>query len=335
MNERPGPGSAPRETAVGRMQRVLAAILWIAEHDGPLVSEAAEHFGVTDAVLLADLELACMIGADSDDFLEMPVEMYLEGDRVFVHLHAFDRPLQLTPPEALSLVVAGSALSGVGTAEESGHDRAPALHRALEKVAAALGIEVGEQVDIDLGVRDAAVFATVQSAVDEHRAVQIVHLNVERDTRTQRVVEPWSLFRERGSWYLLGHCRRAVGERQFRVDRIVAADLLAETTTVPADLPPPSALRVDADAPRMVVDLGPDAYWVVESYPVESVDPQPDGTLRTTLVVVSRHWAERLLLRLGLSARLVHLDPALGPGDPGVEAARRVLARYGTGGAQH
>ncbi len=313
--------SPRRETAVERMQRVLAEVLWIAERDGPLATEAAAHFGVEEAELHRDLEMASMIGADRDEFVDMPVEMYVEGDRVFVHLHAFDRPLRLTPAEALSLVAAGSALAGMD--RSSG-----ALGGALDKVAAALGIQVGQQVDVDLGVGDTEVFIAIEAAVEGRRAVDITHLSVEHDTRTERVVEPWALFRERGAWYLRGHCRRADAERQFRVDRIVTATVLDEEVEVPADLDPPTALRPHRHAPRMLLDLGSEAQWVVESYPVEDLEVRPDGSLRATLVVVSRGWAERLLLRLGDAAHIVHLDPDLGTEDPGVVAAERVLARY-------
>lgn len=306
------------------MHRVLAEVLWIAEHDGPTLAEAAERFGLSGEALLADLELACMIGADSDDFTDMPVEMYVEGERVFVHLHAFDRPLRLTPAEALSLVVAGAAL--VGTKDGPADDH---LARALDKIAEVLGIAVGEAVEVDLGVGDTAVFGAVQDACAAQRAVEIDHIRGETDERVRRVVEPWSLFLEQGAWYLTGHCRTAVAERVFRVDRIVAARVLDEVVEVPADRPPPSALRAPADAPRLVLDLEPSASWVVESHPLERVERLGGGRLRVTLLVVSRPWAERLLLRLGPAARIVELDVALGEEHPGAAAARRILARYG------
>lgn len=317
-----------RETAVERMQRVLAEVLWIAERDGPLVAEAAAHFGVTEEELHRDLDMASMIGSDRDEYTDMPVEMWVEDGRVHVHLFAFDRPLRLTPSEALSLVVAGSALAGID-------DRSDALSGALEKVAGALGISVGDQVDVDLGVGDAGVFADLRDATERHRAVAIVHVNVEHDTRTERVVEPWALFRERGAWYLRGHCRRAGAERQFRVDRILSAEILDEVVSVPDDLGPATALRSEPDAPRLVVDLDPTARWVVESYPAEAVEERPDGSVRATFVVLSRGWAERLLLRAGPAARVVDLDPSLGTEDPGTAAARRILARYEPDGAQH
>lgn len=326
-------GQGGRETAGERISRLLALVLWIAERDGPTLAEAAERFGVGEARIRADLELASMIGADSDDFTDMPVEMYLEGDRVFVHLHAFDRPLRLTPAEALSLVVAGSAV-GAEVAAGPGGGGSAALGRALDKVAAVLGIAVGDQVDVDLGVRDREVFAALRAATDEGRAVRISHIGTDSDARTERVVEPWQLFREGSAWYLSGHCRSAGSERVFRVDRIVEAQGLDEAIVRPEALPEPSALRTPADAPRLVVDLAPEARWVAETYPIESVRPRPGGGLRVTLVVVSEAWLERLLLRLGPQATVVRLDPPLGPGNPVHRAAARALARYGSAPAQ-
>jgi proteasome accessory factor C len=316
---------ATRTTAADRMHRVLAEILWISERDGPTVAEAAERFGVSAAVLHQDLELASLIGGDSDDFLDMPVELYFEGDRVFVHLSAFDRPLRLSPPEALALVVAGTALIGATTEEGGG-----ALGRALAKVAAVLDIEVGADVDVDLGIGDTSVFATLREAVDARRLVEIDHIGTESDTRRSRSVEPWALFREGGAWYLVGHCRLAVDERVFRVDRIVSATPGDEDIVPPDPLPPRRALRSPDDAPTVVLDLDDDAAWVVESYPVDEVTPLPTGGRRVRLRVVSRPWLERLLLRLGPTARLVEVDPRLGDGDLAAEAARRVLARYGS-----
>ena len=65
---------------------------------------------------------------------------------------------------------------------------------------------------------------------------------------------------------------------------------------------------------------------MVESYPTEEVDTEPDGRLRVVMAVSEQALLERLLLRLGPAAVVV------GPDDlPGFRAAaaRRVLSRYG------
>ena len=205
----------------------------------------------------------------------------------------------------------------------------PALTRAVAKLADLLGIDVDDQLDIDLGLGDADVVQALQQAVDQHRAVEIEHVKAESDSPTRRVVEPWTLFRDQGAWYLNGYCRVATGERSFRVDRVLSARVLDEVVDPPADPPTASALRPDADAPRLVLDLEPAARWVVENHPCEAVEERADGRVRVTLAVVSPPWAERLLLRLGPDATVVSADAPLGPGDPAPAAARRVLARYG------
>lgn len=316
--------AAPRETAGERISRILAELLWIAERDGPTLAETAARFDLSEETLLADLELASMIGADSEDYADMPVEMYVEDERVFVHLLGFERPLRLTPAEALGLVAAGSAVLGAE------HHQTP-LRSALDKVAGVLGIEVGDQIEVDLGVGDPAVFEALSTAVEQRRLVRLTHLNLASDSRTERDVEPWQLFRERGAWYLAAHCRRAGAPRTFRVDRIVAAGLTDETIVAPDPLPEASALSTPVDAPRVVLELAPEARWVWESHPIETSETRSDGWTRVTMLVVSPLWLERLLLRLGPHARLVSLDAPLGPENPAQAAARRALARYGIG----
>lgn len=313
--------SAARETAAERMHRVLAEVLWIAERDGPTVEETCERFEVDQLTLMRDLELASMIGADEPE-IDMPVDMYVEEDRVFVHLRGFDRPLRLTPAEALALVVSVAARRG-GDGDQG------ALGTAVDKLAKVLDIDVEASLEVDLGLGDGDVVAVLEQAVTERRAVEIDHLRVATDERRTRVVEPWTVFRDQGAWYLSAWCRSAGGERVFRIDRIVDARPLDEPIEPPAEPPPATALRPDADAPRLVLDLAPEARWVAESYPTESVEPLSGGGLRVTLVVVSPEWAERLLLRLGPDGTVVRADPPLGPADPSPVAARRLLARYG------
>jgi proteasome accessory factor C len=64
---------------------------------------------------------------------------------------------------------------------------------------------------------------------------------------------------------------------------------------------------------------------VVETYPTESVEVEPDGRLRVVLVASERPWLERLLLRLGPAAEVVEPDEARAAGP---SAAKRLLARY-------
>ena len=70
----------------------------------------------------------------------------------------------------------------------------------------------------------------------------------------------------------------------------------------------------------------PTARWVVEQYPVESIDDDGEHHI-VTMAVSARAWLERLLLRLGPEATVLQADPSLGTGLAS-SAADRILARY-------
>jgi proteasome accessory factor C len=144
-----------------------------------------------------------------------------------------------------------------------------------------------------------------------------------RDEWTDRVVEPHAVFNAAGQWYVSGRCRRVDDDRLFRVDRIRSASLTDETFTPPPEPPDLAVYSPRDDDPRVVLDLAPEATWVIGQYPVESVEKRRDGTTRVTLAVSETAWLERLLLRLGRHATVVD-----GDADAACRAARRVMARY-------
>jgi predicted DNA-binding transcriptional regulator YafY len=273
--------------------------------------------------LLSDVALVSLVGVppySPGDLFDVVVE---EG-RVWVHLSpSFDRSLRLTPEEALALVAAGASLLAVPGADASGP-----LARGLDKLAATLGVDPEDAFDIDLGRAAASVLAAVQQATDEHRRLRLRYYTHSRDQHTEREVDPYRVHAEQGRWYLAGFDHLRGEQRLFRVDRVLDAEVLDETFEPPDDLPEPELFEAGADDPRIVLDLAPEASWVVESYAVDAVETTGAGRLRVTLPVSGRSWLERLLLQLGPRAQVVEVrgDPALA--HCASDSARRVLARY-------
>src|SRR6478735_453535 len=213
-------------------------------------------------------------------------DVVVEEGRLWVHLSpSFDRSLRLTPEEALALVAAGASLLAVPGADTTGP-----LARGLDKLATTLGIDPEDAFDIDLGRAAPGVLAAVQQATQEHRRLRLSYYTHSRDQHTQREVDPYRVHAEQGRWYLVGfdHLRRDV--RLFRVDRILAAQVLDETFEPPAELADFELFEAGADDPRVVLDLAPEAAWVVESYAVEEVETGEGGRLRVTMPVSGRPW---------------------------------------------
>ena len=214
-----------RLSTAEKLQRLISIVAWInGREDGATLDEVCTRFDISRGELVAQLEMANMIGAESEDYTDMPVDVTFEGDVVRVFLMEFHRPLTLTPAQGLALVAAGA-----GSAALPGADPDGPLPRALAKLAGVLGIDPGETIDVDLGDADPAVLDQLHRAVEETKQVEVDYWSAGRDDQTHRVVDPWRVFSDEGAWYVQGHCHRAGGERVFRVDRIQALTVLDET----------------------------------------------------------------------------------------------------------
>jgi proteasome accessory factor C len=311
-----------RVRASDRMQRVLAIVPWIAAHDGPRIDDICARFGLTRDQLIRDIDIASFVGL-APYTPEQLVEVTYDDERVWVHYpRMFTHPLRLTPEEGLGLLAAGAAALDLPGADVDGP-----LATALAKLAGVLGVNAGD-LDVDLGEAPADAFEALQQAIAEQRPVELDYYSYARDERSHRVIEPWRLWSEQGSWYVSGHCRSAGGERVFRLDRIADATVLDEHVEAPPGDLAATRFSPDESTPRVTLDLDPSARWVVETYPAEQVTELADGRLRIVLAVTATPWLERLVLGLGPSARIVDIDPRLGDAGLAAAAARRVLSRY-------
>lgn len=309
------------ETSGARLQRLLAMVPWIAANDGPTMEEVGARFGITTAQLAADLEVVWLVGLPpyTPDAL---IDVVQEGDRVWIHYaDVFASPQRLTPDQAVGLLTAGASVLALPGAEPDS-----ALARGVAKLAAVLGVDATQVLDVDLGGARVEVLEVLRKAVREHRRVHLDYYSYGRDTRTERDVDPYLVHAEDGSLYLFGHCHLAGAERRFRIDRVASATELSDTFEPPPLDRPAGVFQPDADDPRVVLRLEPSAAWVAETYPVEAVEELDGGALTVTLAVAAEPWLERLLVNLGPQATVVSAPASLR--GAGGRAAARILARY-------
>jgi proteasome accessory factor C len=309
------------ETSGTRLQRLLAMVPWIAAHNGPTVTEVCERFGISPAQLAADLDVVWLVGLPpyTPDAL---IDVVQEGDRVWIHYaDVFASAQRLTPDQAVGLLTAGASVLALPGADSDG-----ALARGVAKLAAVLGVDTAQVLDVDLGGARVEVLEVLRAAVREHRRVHLDYYSYGRDTRTERDVDPYLVHAEDGSLYLFGYCHHASGDRRFRIDRIASATTLDATFEPPPLDRASGVFQPDADDPRVVLRLAPSARWVAETYPVEAVEEADGGALQVTLAIAAEPWLERLLVNLGEQATVVAAPPLLA--GAGGRAAARILARY-------
>ena len=315
-----------RLSAGDRLRRMLELVPWVMSQGGAELAEIAQRFDYPEAELREDLvrvlfvvglhpftpdELIYVMGLDEED----------NGGWVAIsNADYFSRPLRLTPGQALGLIGAGEAL--LSEADPDGP-----LSRGLAKLAAGLGVSVGEDLAVSLGESAGEWVEPLLEAVADLRQVRIRYFSFGRGQESDRVVHPYRVFSEMGNWYLQGHCLQAGGVRVFRIDRIRSLEALEEFFDPPGETRQPSAFEARSSDPRVVLRLAPGTSWAIEKYPTEEQAVLDSGEIDATMPVSQISRLERLLLQLGTQVELRRADPPVAA-DQARIAAQRVLARY-------
>lgn len=288
---------------VQRLRRILEMVPYLAANPGVHVDEVSEAFGVDRRSLVDDLELLWVCGlppygpGDLFDVAIVEDTVWLTGADSLARPFALDRTMAARLLLAARL---GAEVPGLGAGAE--------LDAAALKLEAVLGSDEALEVTPESGTAD--LRGRLAAAIRDRRVVELVYLSLARGSEAARVVEPLRLVRHEGTWYLAAWCRSADGMRTFRLDRVRDA-AVGDETFDRDDEPGEFGYRPSAGDLRVVLELAPEAAWVIGRYPVEDVGPAGSrakaaaGWQRVTLAAPSGAFFERLLVRLGPSATVV------------------------------
>ena len=296
-------------TATERLQRLLALVPYVVSRNVVGMAETAAAFGVTERELVDDLNLLWCVELRSPDPY-CPIDLSYEGGEIVVsEAEAIGRPLRLGVDEASALLIALRMLADLKLPSISDGS---ALSRTIAKLESAAGSAAGPSAQVAVqsdGSVQSAAAALVTDALNRSKRLHIAYYVPGRDEATERDVDPMRLLAVEGRSYLEGWCRRADDVRLFRLDRILAIEVLDVACEVPA-----SAEHVDVDhglfrpSPQDVLvefELSPAGRWVAEYYPCEETTELADGRLRIRLRTPDTQWVRRLALRLGEDGRVV------------------------------
>lgn len=297
--------------ATDRLARLLALVPYLLARPGARLDEVARAFGVDESRIADDVQLLFVCGLPGhlpDDLIEASIE---GGVISISNADTIARPLRLGTDEALALLVGLRTLREVREGIPGLHDR-DALDRTIAKLERASGDAAAVSSAVTVAVEtEADAAAVVRDALERRRRLHLRYYVPARDEVTERDVDPMRLLVVEGRTYLEGWCRKVEDVRLFRLDRMVAVEVLDVPAEVPAD-----AVARDLDdglfQPSesdlvVTIELGPSGRWVSEYYPCESVEELPDGRVLARLRTPDTRWVRRLALRLGAAGRV--LDP--------------------------
>ncbi len=305
--------------------RMLAMVPYLQSNQGIPLADLAREFHIKPAQAQRELDILMLTGWGElhGEIIDFDLSA-LEQDGV-VHIRDAEfmpRPLRISRSEAAALMVALRTLRQAAT-----EDQAAFIDSAQAKLAEAAGTDVDAAIDVRLPDLDAGVQSAVAAALAAGRQLEMVYANETRDEQARRVVDPHRVFTQDGNRYLSAWCHKAEADRLFRLDRVVAATVLdvpATTDTVARRLPE-GLFAPGPDTPSVVVDLAPEARWLVGQYRMTVLSEQPDGSIRARLDGSDVGWLRRVVLRAG--GRMSVVEP-LEVAEEVRRAAAAALAAY-------
>lgn len=221
---------------MSKLPQDLSRFLFLVPHvaqreDGVPVDELCSMLSMKPAALHSLIERVAMVGTPDGSPDEM-VDVYLEGDRVFVALPLrFTRPPRFTVEEMLALLVALAPLreGDLPTLRAQAEALSDRLLSLASERAGTVATTLKDRVVIRAdGAEAASHLRDLETAVHEHRAVDAEYYTAGRDALTTRVIQPVGLLQVRGAWYVVGS-----DGKTFKVERFRAVRLTEDTFDPP------------------------------------------------------------------------------------------------------
>ncbi len=299
-----------------RFRRLLAMMTFLAQVGEATIAELAERFSLSEAEVVAELELAACCGEPpyTPDAL---LDIMVDDEKVVAKLpSSMATPRRLNRREGFALSASAHLIAAIED------DPTSPLATGLAKLDAVLGTV--EVLVVDVEHREQ--LELLRRAVTEHRRLEIAYYVASRDEMTIRVINPLQVFLDGGHGYVEAFCEDAQALRLFRVDRI---DWIEDAGTQATNLPTPESgpgLTADFldEAESVVLRIRNGARWIADSVPAQSVQAIGDGLI-VELAAASMPWLEGLLLMGGPDVRVMAPPAYVGLQR---EAARRILERY-------
>lgn len=208
--------SAPLE----RTARLLDLVPYINSHQGISLKELAHVFDVSQAQMTNDLTTLWMCGLPGYTPLEL---MDLDFDSGFVTIRNAEtlaKPRSITFDEGVALVLGLDLLRS--TIANDRTDLLQSIDHLSERLAHLIKLPSGLSATTAFNKE---ISAAITQAMGTRSGLKISYHSLYRDEVSTRVILPIELIEKDGQSYLSSYCYSASDFRQFRIDRIQAAEL--------------------------------------------------------------------------------------------------------------
>ncbi|WP_028269208.1 helix-turn-helix transcriptional regulator [Arthrobacter sp. UNC362MFTsu5.1] len=322
------PAKRPRKrTSEDQLKRMLQLVPFLVHNQGLHITEVASSFGVTRRELEDDLRILICSGLPEgypDDLLDIQ----WEDDHVYITQDLdLNRPVRFTVDEACALLTGLETLNGLPELAEGS-----ALESVTVKLMAAAGEEGLKAASIagpQVGPANSADLATIRQAIADGRQLHLTYFSAQRDSMSERDVDPLRLYSLDNTWYFEAYCHSAHGLRNFRLDRIESLEPNGRPVTEaakPAEGFPVKLFTPNDDDTLVTVELAPQGIGLADDYYSERTAPLPTGGVLAEIRFGSTGWLPTFVAQHGGAVRILAPASLAEAASDWIGAA---LARYG------
>ncbi|OAE03573.1 WYL domain-containing protein [Arthrobacter sp. OY3WO11] len=295
-----------KRTSEDQLKRMLQLVPFLVHNQGLHIQDVADRFGITRKELEDDLQILICSGLPEgypDDLLDI----HWDDDHVYITQDLdLTKPVRFTVEEACALLAGLETLNGLPEVAEGG-----ALESVTLKLLAAAGEEGLRAASLagpEVAPADAATHATVRRAIESRSQLRLRYLSPQRDTITERDVDPFRLYSLDSTWYFEAYCHLVRGLRNFRLDRV--QEVRPNGAPVPDGITPaegvPARLFTASDDDTTVtVQLTRQGRGLADDYYAERTAELPDGGLVAEIRFGTTDWLPMFVAQHGGSARIL------------------------------
>jgi proteasome accessory factor C len=305
-----GSGKRPRKrTSEDQLKRMLQLVPFLVHNQGLHIQDVADRFGVTRKELENDLLILICSGLPQG-YPDELLDIQWEDDHVFISQSLeLNRPVRFTVDEACALLTGLETLNGLPELAEGS-----ALESVTLKLMAAAGEEglrAGALAGPEVGPANSANLDLIRSAIESGSQLHLIYLSAQKDSLSERDVDPLRLYSMDNTWYFEAYCHSAAGLRNFRLDRI--EDLTLNGKPISSQLRPdggfPAKLFTPNDDDTLVtVQLTGRGAGLADDYYAERTAALPDGGLVAEIRFGNTSWLPMFVAQHGGTVRI--LEPA-------------------------
>lgn len=315
-----------KRTSEDQLKRMLQLVPFLVHNQGLHIQDVADRFGVTRRELEADLLILICSGLPQG-YPDELLDIQWEDDHVFITQSLeLNRPVRFTVDEACALLTGLETLHGLpGVAEGS------TLESVTLKLMAAAGEEGLRAASLsgpEVSPADTASLETIRGAINAGEQLHLVYFSAQKDSLSERDVNPIRLYSMDNTWYFEAYCHSAAGVRNFRLDRIEDLQPTGKPMSPPV-LPdggvPVKLFTPNDDDTLVTVQLTARGAGLADDYYAERTAALPDGGLVAEIRFGSTSWLPMFVAQHGGDVRILEPEVLAEASREWIEAA---LAQY-------